>query len=127
MPDPVDFRISGTVEEAETGRPLPDLVVRAFDKDLIADDRVGFATTDSEGRFEIRFGREAFRDLLETRPDLYLRVFDPTGVTEIHNTLDAIRHGASAHERYRVRIPVRALRALAEAAHLLSLGFAWVF
>ena len=40
------------------------------------------------------------------------RVFDPTGVEEIHNTADAIRHDASEHERYRVRIPARALRAL---------------
>jgi hypothetical protein len=111
-PDPNSFLIFGTVMEEETGRPLPDLVVRAFDRDLIADDRVGFATTDAEGRFEIRFGREAFRDLREARPDLYLRIYEPTGIREVHHTSDAIRWNASTSEHYRVRIPARALRVL---------------
>ena len=108
--DPDVFRVYGTVEEAETGRPLPHLVVRAFDRDLIADDRVGFTATDAEGRFEIRFGREAFRDLGETHPDLYLRIYEPTGIRQIHQTTDAIRWNASAREHYRIRIPARALR-----------------
>ena len=104
------FRILGTIEEEETGRPLADLVVRAFDRDLIFDDTVGFATTDDDGRFEIRFHRRAFRDVAESRPDLYLRVFDASGSREIHQTRDAIRWNASPSERYRLRIPARALR-----------------
>jgi hypothetical protein len=104
------FRVFGTVEEEETGRPLPGLIVRAFDRDLVFDDKVGFATTDPEGRFEIRFSRDDFRDVGETAPDLYLRVYDPSGSDEIHQTRDAIRWNASANERYRLRIPARALR-----------------
>jgi hypothetical protein len=105
------FRVFGTIEEDETGRPLADLVVRAFDRDLIFDDPLGFATTDDDGRFEIRFDRERFRDVGESLPDLYLRVFDRSGTWEIHQTTDAIRWNASASERYRLRIPARALRA----------------
>ena len=106
------FRISGTIEEEETGRPLADLVVRAFDRDLVFDDKVGFATTDADGRFEIRFTRRDFSDVGESRPDLYLRVFDPSGTREIHQTRDAIRWNASPSEHYRLRIPARDLRAL---------------
>jgi len=108
--DQDDFRILGTIEEEETGRPLANLIVRAFDRDLIFDDKVGFATTDDDGRFEIRFNRQDFSDVSESRPDLYLRVFDRSGIREIHQTTDAIRWNASLSERYRLRIPARALR-----------------
>ena len=103
------FVITGSVEEAETGRPLADLVVRAFDRDLLVDDKVGFATTDADGRFEIRFGPDAFRDVWESRPDLYLRVFDAQGIRQLHETTDAIRWNAAEAEHFRVRVPARAL------------------
>jgi hypothetical protein len=104
------FRVFGTIEEEETGRPLTNLVVRAFDRDLIFDDKVGFATTDADGHFEIRFDRRSFSDVRELRPDLYLRIYDPSGTRELHRTTDAIRWNASASESYRLRIPARALR-----------------
>lgn len=105
-----EFRVFGTIEEEETGRPLVDLIVRVFDRDVIFDDKVGFATTDDDGRFEIRFDRNDFRDFRESRPDLYLRIFDPSGSREIHHTADSIRWNASPSEGYRIRIPARALR-----------------
>src|SRR5262245_51178359 len=106
------FRVFGTIEEEETGRPLADLIVRAFDRDAVFDDRVGVATTDPDGHFEIRFTRRDFSDVSESAPDLYLRIYDPSGTREIHHTADAIRWNASASEGYRLRIPARALRAL---------------
>jgi hypothetical protein len=104
-----EFRIFGVVEEAETGRPLANLVVRAFDRDLIFDDKIGYTSTDDDGRFEIRFGSERFRELFESRPDLYLRIFDPSGARLLHETTDAIRWNASNDEHFRVRIPASAL------------------
>jgi len=83
--------------------------VRVFDRDLIFDDKLGFATTDADGRFEIRFSRSSFQDVGESRPDLYLRVFDRSGTREIHQTADAIRWNASPSEQYRLRIPAGAL------------------
>lgn len=103
------FRIHGTVEEEETHRPLPGLVVRAFDRDLLFDDRLGFATTDSSGHFEIHYGSEKFRDLWESQPDLYLRVFDSDGSRLLHETKDAIRWNASSDEEYRIVLPYRVL------------------
>ena len=104
-----EFRIFGVVEEAETRRPLANLVVRAFDRDLIFDDKIGYTNTDDDGHFEIRFGAERFRDLFESRPDLYLRIYDPTGVRLLHETADAIRWNASNNEEYRIQISARAL------------------
>ena len=103
------FRVSGVVREAETGRPLSNLIVRAFDRDLMFDDKLGYAVTDDGGRFEIRFEREAFRDLLETRPDLYLRVLDRLGVRILHDTRGAMRRRASHDEEYEIAIPARSL------------------
>jgi hypothetical protein len=104
-----EFRISGVVEEAETGRPLTNLVVRAFDRDLIFDDKIGYTNTDDDGHFEIRFGTEKFRERFESRPDLYLRIYDRNGAQLLHETTDAIRWNASKNEKYRIRIPASAL------------------
>ena len=106
---PQTFRISGTVEEQETGRPLAKLIVRAFDRDLVFDDKVGFSTTDDIGRFEIRFRAEDFSDVRESRPDVYLRVYDAEGIGLLYETTDAIRWNASTDEHYRLRIPARSL------------------
>jgi hypothetical protein len=106
---PSDFRIFGVVEEAETGRPLANLVVRAFDRDLVLDDKVGYTSTDDDGHFEIRFGTRRFRDVIESQPDLYLQIYDRTGVRLLHETTDAIRWNASRNEEYRIQIPASAL------------------
>jgi hypothetical protein len=103
------FVVRGTIREQETGRPLANLVVRAFDRDVVVDDKVGFATSDDDGRFEIRFGIEAFRELRETRPDLYLRVYDLHGSRLLHETADAIRWNASHEEHYDLVLPAKAL------------------
>jgi hypothetical protein len=104
------FRITGTVAEQETGRPLANLVVRAFDRDLVFDDKVGFATTDERGGFEIRYSSEDFSDLREARPDLYLRVFDAEGTYLLLETTDAIRWDASPDESYQLFVPGASLR-----------------
>jgi hypothetical protein len=104
-----EFRIFGVVEEAETGRPLMNLVVRAFDRDLILDDKIGYTNTDDDGHFEIRFGTERFREFFESQPDLYLRIYDRTGARLLHETTDAIRWNASKNEEYRIQIPASAL------------------
>lgn len=103
------FVVRGVVEELESGRPLAELVVRAFDKDLVVDDALGYASTDAAGRFEIRFGTHRFRDLREERPDLFLRLFDRSGTRLLLETSDAIRRDAKLVEEYRLRVPARTL------------------
>jgi hypothetical protein len=101
--------VSGVVEELETGRPLAGLVVRAYDRDLLLDDLLGYASTDAAGRFSIHFASDRFRELREQRPDVYLRVFDARGTRLLAETRDAVRHDAKLREEYRVRVPARAL------------------
>ena len=96
------FRVEGTVEDAETGRPLAGLMVRAFDQDLVFDDKLGVAITDELGRFLIRFTEEAFRDFAETSPDLYLRVYDSTGENLLHQT--PVERNYASDESFRIQI-----------------------
>jgi class 3 adenylate cyclase len=102
-PGPGRFVLSGVVRERESGRPLAGLVVRAFDKDLMSDDYLGSATTDGEGRYEVRFTADAFRDLFERHPDLFVRVYDAAG-REVASTQDAVRWNAGASERLDVAV-----------------------
>ena len=103
------FRVWGVVEEAETGRPLPGLVVRAFDRDLVFDDALGFAETDADGGFEIHYRAEDFRDLVESRPDVYLRVYDHAGLRLLYETREQVRRNATGDEHFTLKVPARAL------------------
>jgi hypothetical protein len=86
MSSRLEFRVAGTIEEQETGRPLPGLVVHAYDKDLLFDDYLGRAVTDNDGRFSIEFNEDMFRDFSELEPDLYLKIYDATGSRLLHKT-----------------------------------------
>ena len=44
----LEFRVHGIVFVQETQKPLPHLLVRAYDRDLIFHDLLGDTTTDSE-------------------------------------------------------------------------------
>jgi hypothetical protein len=100
---PFRFRVRGVVREKESGRGLPGLTVRAYDRDIVLDDDLGGVATDDAGGFELVFTEPQFQELFETRPDLYLRVFDPAGRL-VHSTEDAIRWDAHVEERYEIAI-----------------------
>jgi Transthyretin-like family len=99
------MRVVGQVVEEESNRPLEGLVVRAFDKDLIFDDRLGVTQTNASGQFEISYTETQFRDFNETQPDLYLRIYDASGKRLLHSTERQVRRGAAVLERYEIRIP----------------------
>ncbi len=99
------MRVIGTVVEEESGKPLEGLRVRAYDKDLVFDDDLGETTTDADGRFEISYTDVQFRDLEETEPDLYLRVYDASGSRLLYSTEKAVRRSALMLEEYDIQIP----------------------
>jgi 5-hydroxyisourate hydrolase-like protein (transthyretin family) len=99
------MRVVGSVVEEESGRPLQGLVVRAYDKDILFDDKLGSVQTDANGRFEISYTETQFRDFNETQPDLYLKIFDATGKKLLHSTKKQVRRSAEVLERYEIRIP----------------------
>lgn len=97
--------VAGTVVEQETGKPIKGLQVRAYDKDLIFDDKLGITLTDAEGKFEIRFTEAQFRDFGETSPDLYIRIYDGSGKKLLYTTEKAVRRDALVREYFDVKIP----------------------
>jgi hypothetical protein len=103
------YRVSGVVREAGSGRPLLDLVVRAYDADFALDDLLGEVRTDADGRFAIVFTQVQFRDVKESRPDLYLEIFDTSGERLIHSTRSALRRNAGVDESYAIEIPAAKL------------------
>ncbi len=113
--DDEGWRLTGHLLEKESGRPLPGLLVSAFDKDLFADDPLGMAVSDREGRFEIRYTTEQFRDLFESSPDLYLKVYNASGEREIFSTRERVRSNAERHEKFQLRIPAANLEGTSES------------
>jgi hypothetical protein len=97
------YTIYGRVTVEETGEGVPGLTVKAIDKDLLLDDLLGAVTTDQDGRFEIRYDPEDFRELfLDRKPDIFLKVRTPDGET-IYET--AVRYDAGKEETFDIRIP----------------------
>ena len=99
------FRVSGLVCEEGSRRPLPGLRVLAFDKDVLSDDFLGESITDAAGRFEIRFTDADFKDVLESRPDIYLTLLAADRQEPIFDTSYAIRHNATDEEYFEIQIP----------------------
>ena len=63
----------------KSGKGLSGLFVSVYDKDLFFDDRLGQAETDANGNYTLTYRTEDFRDLIERKPDLYLKVIDRQG------------------------------------------------
>ena len=76
---------------SEQGDPRSGIEVTVYDKDLIADDNLGSAVTDSTGKFRVDFTWSDFKagEPLEGRPDIYVTYVDPKtgkkGKTEVVN------------------------------------------
>jgi hypothetical protein len=75
----------------------------------LLDDFLGECRTDADGHFAIVFTQVAFRDAVESRPDLYLVVLDASGKRELASTRAEVRRNAGAEERYVIDVPARAL------------------
>jgi carotenoid cleavage dioxygenase len=102
------FRIIGRVRGARSGAPQAGLRVRAFDRDLVFDDHLGDAVTNELGEFFLEFTEEAFRDVFEQQPDLYLRVFDAEGSQLLASTEREVRWQARALEHFEIDVPEEA-------------------
>lgn len=105
----ITFKIKGNIREKESGIPLPGLFIKAYDKDLLFDDLMGSTRSDSNGKFEIISELRDFRDFLDVKPDIYLRILDPYGEKEIFSTKEGVRWKAGRVEEFDVRIPRKLL------------------
>ena len=103
------YSITGKVYEKESGRALPGLHVRAYDKDLFFDDLLGTAVTDKDGKFHIEYQKKDFSELFEQKPDIYFSVFTAT-FRHVMDTKDSIRWNASEEEKVEIAIARKDLR-----------------
>lgn len=101
----MSFRIYGKVVEEESRKPLPNLIVRAYDKDFLFDDFLGNTKTNVEGQFDIRYSESDFQELFSKCPDLYIKVYDSPGEHVIHLTTDSIRWNSGYEEYFEIAIP----------------------
>ena len=98
------FKIHGIIKDKETGKGIPNLTVKAIDKDLFFDDLLGSVTTDENGKFEIIYDKEDFQELFfDKKPDLYLTIKDSKGRI-ILTTEDKVRYGASDTESFQIKM-----------------------
>lgn len=57
-------------------KPISDLRIEAWDKDLFFDDFVGETTSNKDGSFQLSFTEARFKELFfDRRPDLYFKIF----------------------------------------------------
>lgn len=105
MPPPSAWIVRGKVTD-DSGRALSGLTVSLYDKDLFFDDILGMTLTDANGDFKLIYGTEAFRDLFEKRPDIYVKVLDSEGKT-LYTSRKAVRCEAGHEEVINVRLKRR--------------------
>ena len=91
--------LRGFVRAEESGTPLPGLLVKAYDKDLLFDDLLGSAITSDNGYFNIVCEARDFRDLFQKRPDLYFRIYHPGEPKAVYSTEDAVRWNVGVYRR----------------------------
>jgi hypothetical protein len=63
----------------KAGKGLSGVFVSVYDEDLFFDDRLGQDETDTDGNYSLTYRTIDFRDLIEAKPDLYLKVIDRKG------------------------------------------------
>lgn len=101
----MSLKITGRVREKESGLGLPGLVVKALDRDLLYDDLLGDTITDDEGKFEIIYEEDDFRDLFEKAPDLYIVVRTSDRSRVLYTSEESVRCEAGAEEHFEIVIP----------------------
>ncbi|WP_341530518.1 carotenoid oxygenase family protein [Nostoc sp. UHCC 0302] len=130
------FQVKGRVYEAESDHGISNLIIEAFDKDVVKGDKLGQAKTNSDGTFEITYSQSDFKDkfaIFESNPDLYIVVKTPDKSEILYSSEKTIRSNAKNYEHFDIAIPKATLLGSKEKAakdnkQLLQLliGIAWI-
>ncbi len=132
----MSFKVSGRVYEAESGNGIPNLIIEAFDKDIIKNDKLGQVKSDSNGSFEITYSEADFKgkfDIFEGNPDLFILIKTPDMSKILYSSENNIRSNAKNNEYFDIAIPEATLLATKQRSskdnkQLLKLliGIAWI-
>jgi hypothetical protein len=102
LTSPDSWTVRGRVTD-QNGRGIGGMVVNVFDKELIFDDRLGQTETDESGAFNLTYRTKDFRDLIEKKPDIYVKVTNQKGKT-IYSSQEPIRFEAGRVEVINIQI-----------------------
>jgi hypothetical protein len=103
------FEINGQVIESRTGKPLANLKVEAWDKDLKYNDLLGQTFTDGEGSFSLSFDSTYFREHApDPRPDLFFKVF--LGKRLLKSDGDKVIHNAGLRTEVTIKVVMPGMR-----------------
>src|SRR6266540_7112576 len=99
------FRIRGRVQQLESHKALPGLVVEALDNNFMVDRRLSSTNTDIKGRFELHYEKASSGQAFEVQsPDLYLLVKTRDGAP-IYVTPDKLQYEVGGTKKLVVQIP----------------------
>ncbi len=101
-PDPHAWVVRGRVTDPR-GQGLEGLTVTLYDKDLFFHDRLGQAETDAQGNYSFTYKTSDFRDLIEKKPDLFIKVLNRQGET-LHSSKSEVRYESGRVEIINIRI-----------------------
>lgn len=103
------YKVSGQIQEVESGLGVPGIIVKAYDKDRLFDDLLGEVLTDADGNFLIEYDEKKFGRLFQDTPDVYITLKTVSGKT-IYTTEGAIRFNAKPHEVFLIKLPAKVLK-----------------
>lgn len=132
----MSFKVTGRVYEFESNLGIPNLLVEAFDNDIVKDDKLGQAKTNSNGNFNFTYSEEDFKnkfEKLEGNLELHIVVKTPDRSKMLCTNQRKICSDASGNEHFDVGISRTTLLAskgkvLKDDKKLLKLliGVAWI-
>ncbi len=85
------------------GKGMGGITVSLYDKDHIFDEKLGTFLTDNDGNFMARYETENFRDLIEAKSDIYLKVINKEGET-LYSSRKKVRFEVGRIESFNIKI-----------------------
>jgi hypothetical protein len=75
----MEYVIKGIIHDSEY-HPLPNITIKAFDKDPLSSNLLVTSTSDTAGKFEMTFSEDQYNLLrIEGKPEVYLVINDQEG------------------------------------------------
>lgn len=97
------FVVTGRIVDDETGLGLPNVTVKAFDRDRQYDDFLGTVMTDADGFYRLEYAPEQFQESGENAPEIYVQVVGETD-TPLYQSPRSVEIKSAAVETINVRV-----------------------